>query len=291
MPRVYFDNTFYNFLDKGWFAPQDVEEFKILSGRKIRSYFSPVNADELLAQWPTDHVAALRMLGIARDLVGFDNVLKQPADLLRDEIVAYAQGLASPPKTMPRSLATFFDRELREVAEGGPGSDQLAAKVAADITTLKDDYKKQMADARDEVLTHMKWNERTPAERKSVPFDEYLAESGPYLAEAFADSVGVGDACRRRGITGLLKRRVVAICVGSQMSWIYSLTVPWAGGIETRETDRSDGYDNWHALEASAADIFVTGDTGLAKNLKRLKIADFTVVTSLRELLDKVQSR
>jgi hypothetical protein len=162
--------------------------------------------------------------------------------------------------------------------------------VAAKITTL-DDYKKQMADARDQVLTHMKWSERTPAERKSVPFDEYLAESGLYLAEALADSVGVGDACRRRGISGLLKRRALTLCVGSQMSWIYSQTVPWAGGIETRQTDPGDGYDNWHALEASAADIFVTGDDGLAKNLKRLKIADFTAVTSLRELLDKVQSR
>lgn len=124
MPRVYFDNTFYNFLDKGWFTPEDVEEFKALSGRKIRGYFSPVNADELLGQWPTDRAAALRMLGIARDLVGFDHVLKQPSDLLRDEIVAYAQGLASPPKTMPPSLARFFDREMCEIAKGGPGSDQ-----------------------------------------------------------------------------------------------------------------------------------------------------------------------
>ncbi len=213
------------------------------------------------------------MLGIARDLVGFGKVLKQPSDLLHDEIVAYARGLASPPKTMPRSLATSFEGEMRELANGRPGCDQLAAEVAAKITTLKD------------------WSERTPAERKSVPFDEYLAGFGPYLAEAFADSFGVGDACRRRGISGLLKRRAVALCVGSQVSWIYSQTVPWAGGIETRQTDWGDGYDNWHALEASAADIFVTGDDGLAKKLKQLKIADFTVVTSLRELLDKVQSR
>ena len=61
--------------------------------------------------------------------------------------------------------------------------------------------------------------------------------------------------------------------------------------VETRQTDRGDGYDNWHALEASAADIFVTGDGGLATNLRRLKVTDFTVVTSLRELLDEVQSR
>src|SRR5260370_22794121 len=137
MPRVYFDNTFYNFLDKGWFAPEDVEEFKALSGHRIRAYVSPVNADELIAQWPTDRAATLRMLGIARDLVGFGNVLKQPGDLLRDEIVAYAQALASPPKTMPPSLADFFDRELRELAKGGPGCDRLLARQFPPAHTIK----------------------------------------------------------------------------------------------------------------------------------------------------------
>src|SRR5437879_5839752 len=66
----------------------------------ILAYFSPVNADELLAYWRTDREAAIRKIRIAERLVGFDNLLKQPADLLRDEVQAYAQGVASPPKTL-----------------------------------------------------------------------------------------------------------------------------------------------------------------------------------------------
>ena len=292
MPRVYYDNTFYDSIAKKrvGFAPEDVEEFRALSGHVIRSYFSPVNGDEILAQWASDPAGALQRLVIARDVVGFHNVLKQPSDLLRDEIIAYAKGLASPPKTMPRRLGEFFDRELRAVAKGGPNAGQLAAKVATDVTRLKDEDKKPMVNARAEVLTAMRWAERA-AEERIVPFEKYLADFGPALVEAYADSLGVGEACRRRGIVGLLKRRAVEFLVGAQASWIYAMTVPSPGGLDTRQVDRNDGYDNWHALEASAADIFVTGDGRLATRLKSLNIPDFTVVASLRELLDLVRAR
>jgi hypothetical protein len=66
---------------------------------------------------------------------------------------------------------------------------------------------------------------------------------------------------------------------------------PSAGGLDTRQAHRNDGYDNWHALEASATDIVVTGDSRLSKRRQSLNIADFTVATSLRELLDEVQPR
>lgn len=290
VPRVYYDNTFYDSIAKkrAGFSPEDVEEFRALSGHVIRSYFSPVNGDEILAQWASDAAGALQRLVIARDLVGFGNVLKQPSDLLRDEIIAYAQGLASPPKTMSPRMAEFFDRGLRAVANGGPNAAHLAAKVAADVTRLKDADKKPIADARDEVLTAMRWGERA-AEERIVPFEKYLADFGPALVEAYADSLGVGEACRRRGIAGLLKRRAVEFLVGAQASWIYGMTVPSAGGLDTRQVHRNDGYDNWHTLEASAADIFVTGDARLATRLKSLNIADFAVVASLRELLDFVR--
>jgi hypothetical protein len=145
VPRAYFDNTFHKPVDKGWFAPEDVEEFKARAGREIRCYFGPVNGDEIIGQWPTDRATALRMLAIARDLVGFDNLLKQPSDILSDEIVAYAKGMASPPKTLRPSEADLFRRELRAMAEGAAGSDQLAVKVAADVSKLKDGYKRVRA--------------------------------------------------------------------------------------------------------------------------------------------------
>ncbi len=66
VPRTYFDSTFYDSIDKGRVARAAVEEFKAMSGRKIRGFFSPGNADELIANWPADRAAAVRKLQRAR---------------------------------------------------------------------------------------------------------------------------------------------------------------------------------------------------------------------------------
>src|SRR5260370_42685022 len=100
--------------------------------------------------------------------------------------------MASARKTMPRRMAEFFDRELREGAKGGPNADQPAARVAADVTRLKHDDRKQMADARAQVLTAMGWGQRTAAERMTVSFEADQADFGPALGEAYADRLGVG---------------------------------------------------------------------------------------------------
>ena len=71
MPRTYHDNTFYDFIDKGWFPREDVEAFEALVARRqILAYFSPTNADELLAYWKADRKAAIRKFRIAERLVG-----------------------------------------------------------------------------------------------------------------------------------------------------------------------------------------------------------------------------
>jgi len=61
--------------------------------------------------------------------------------------------------------------------------------------------------------------------------------------------------------------------------------LPRGGGSETRQTNCGDVYDLWHALLASAADVFLTGDGNLVDNLGRLRIDGSRVVTSLRALL------
>jgi hypothetical protein len=289
MLRIYCDNTFYDFLDKGRFPHEEVEALEglIASGR-ILGYFSPVNAAELVGQWETNREAAVRKFRTAQDLFSFENLLKQPADLLRDEVKAYGEGFASPPKTMTPSMRAVFADQLRSIARGDTSADAVARKVIADVKGMKDDALKQASDARDQVLTHMNWSARTEAERRSVTFEGFLAETEQYWAEPLADGAGpgIGDACRRRGIEGLLQRRPVRLCVSAMVSWVYSQTVPQGGGSQTRETDRGADFDLWHVLLASAADIFLTGDRALASNLRRVRVENFTVVTSLRELLD-----
>ena len=118
MPRAYFDTTVYDHIAKGAIPAQDVDALRPLVARgKIMVYPSVAGIDELLGQWETEPAEAVRRLQILYDLVGFDTMLKQPADLLADAILAYAAGTASPPRTLRgperEILAAYLDRILR----------------------------------------------------------------------------------------------------------------------------------------------------------------------------------
>jgi len=289
MPRAYLDTTFYDSVDKGRFPADELDQFKALIARqRIQCYFSLTNADELVGQWNSDRPAVVRKFQIAERLVGFDHLLKAPADLLRDEITAYAQGIGSPGKMQSRSKATVLRGYLRLLARNEHDAEQVVPEVVALVKAMKDDFLTDATDARDQVLRHMKWEERTAEERSSVPFEDFYADGSLYWAEVLADGAGFGKACRGRGIVGLLERRPVRLCVGAIMSWIYSMTVPHGGGPQTRQADRGADFDRWHAILASAADVFLTNDGRFLTDLSRLKIDGFRVVRSLRELLDEV---
>jgi hypothetical protein len=109
-----------------------------------------------------------------------------------------------------------------------------------------------------------------------LSFDEYWAIGSPAWANAFAERVGAGEACRRRGLDGLLRSRPVRLAVGASMSQAYAQ-------IEGRPK-RGDDYDQRQAITASAVDVFVTKDVGFAKHVSRIPDTGLQVVTSLGEL-------
>jgi hypothetical protein len=71
----------------------------------------------------------------------------------------------------------------------------------------------------------------------------------------------------------------VRCVVGAALSLIFSYVV------ENRVPAAGDGYDLWHAVLGSTADAFMTCDARLARNLSRIPVDDFHVVTSLAPLL------
>ena len=80
-------------------------------------------------------------------------------------------------------------------------------------------------------------------------------------------------------ILGLLAVRPVRGVVGATLSLLFSQVV------EKSDPDAGDGYDLWHALLASTADVFITRDGRLAKRLSRIPMDDFRVVSSISPLL------
>lgn len=283
MPTIYFDTTVYDDIAKGDVAAEDVETARRLAARgAIRAYPSFMNVEELLGQWNSNRDEALRRIKILRDLVGFDNILKQPKDLLDDAIRAYAERRTSPPVTLARADHDSVVRSLDGLLRGSIVAD--VSEIIANVRKIKDEFKRSMTETRDRVLTELKWQSRPIEERRAVTFEQFFSNEAKPWAEAFADAIGVGDACRSRGLGGLLDVRTVRICVGAQMSLVHGLV--FGDGVQSRHPRRGDDYDLWHGVTASVAEIFVTGDRWLAQHLRRVLVANFKVVESLPQLFD-----
>ena len=96
MLRIYFDTNVYDHIDKDDVPMTDLDALRsALANRQLVANLSIADVEELLGQWETNRPAAIRKLQLARDLVGFDQILKQPSDLLADAFKAYASGEAA----------------------------------------------------------------------------------------------------------------------------------------------------------------------------------------------------
>ena len=99
--------------------------------------------------------------------------------------------------------------------------------------------------------------------------------------------MGLADACRQRGVEGLISLLVIRLAAGVSLAQMYAELVGTQG--QPRKPDRKDGYDLWHAILASTANLFVTFDTRLADHVERIPdLSTPRVIRSVRELLEAV---
>jgi hypothetical protein len=293
MVRTYLDSNAHGVMADG-IAPvappaADVEAFRVaVQAGLLVAPVSLANLDELLGVVVTDPSRATVRLASVQRLVGFHGMLKQPADLLREAIEAYAAGVAAPPVILPEAERLSVVRILTEVRAGSRRHDDTLQQIATDVRQMKAKWEKDIEAARQ--LAHVALKKVAPkrSDRQALSFADYFATAGPDVAAAFASPLGCAGACRQRGLNGLLNCRTVRLCVGVALSQIYSQTIGQPGG-EPREPERSDGYDIWHAVLASTADILVTFDKRFADHVARIPgLGGFRVARSLAELLTDV---
>jgi hypothetical protein len=284
--RAYFDTMVYDRIAKGVTPRDEIETICRALGRdELVAYPSIVDVEELLGQWEESRAEALLRLRIMRNTVGFSPMLKQPADLLREAILAYAAGREAPPVTLSAEYQVVVAEYLHAILNRDEGAHDLIPRVLAEVRAMKDDFPKWWGDARAKTHSALNW-EAIPVEERRLNFPDFFASGAVGWAEDFAASLGadVADGCRARGIEGLLALRPVRLCVGASMSLVFATT--FGDGIQAPLPRRGDGYDFWHAISASAADVFVTDDKPFANRLKEVPVEGFRIVGSLAELLD-----
>jgi hypothetical protein len=278
--HIYLDANVYNDVVRGSISSDEVETFRTARARGgIETRLGLPDLEEFLGVWDTDRPTALRRLCIARDLVGFDGLLKQPSDILEETIRAYAAGSATPSPLMPRPDRRHHAAVLHKIARGSTKYDRMMSQILADVKANKESFKARMARGSAGLLEELtaRYSQR---ELSALPFADFFGGGAADWAAALADRKGLADACRERGLAGLLRVRTVRLCVGVVMSQIH--TEISAG----RKPDLGDGYDIWHAILASTADVFITSDQRFFDHLARVPdVNGFRVVKSLGKAL------
>lgn len=283
MLSAYFDTNVYDAIDKGDIPSGELQALRAALARgQIVAHLSFVDVEELLGQWNTDRrPAAVSRLQVARDLVRFNDILKPSHTLLEEGIRAYANGTPLPATTLPRRSRRFTASLLTKVARGRVSESirREVSKIVANVKKRKEAFRPGMRKALEQTRAELKWESLSPDQRRGLTFEAFWTAGATQWAEGFANRIKCAAACRQRGLDGLLRVRPVRLGVGAAISLVFSQVA------QGHQQDFGDGYDLWHAVTASVADVFVTFDRRFADNLARVPVAGFRVVRSIPELL------
>jgi hypothetical protein len=287
MPRAYFDTTVPSWIVDGKVPADEVAALAAAFTRKaLIAPAGPVILDELIGELEIDRAAMIQKLTVLRQFDTFHGMLKMPSDILKEAIEAYAAGAEPPPVSAPEGDRRRVVAVLVDVIAGSRKYDADLKEAVGSVEGLKNSWFSKMFEAQGQALTDPEWGPRIGEARQTMPFEDFFEGTAAALAERLADSIGCGDRCRGRGIDGLLKVPAVRLCVGVVKSQIYTQIVGTRGQPDVRRPHRGDGYDVWHAILASTADVFVTFDGRLADHVERIPdVGNPRVARSVEALL------
>lgn len=271
---VYLDtNVFDHMHKKLGVSNGDILALKAAKAKGSSSFLLSISVfEEVFCAIKSDPVLGIRELLLVFEFADWARVLKPAHLLVTDEIAAYATGAPQPAPfleeddPMRNSLRALASPTQRDIDELMPIMDESRAQRV--------EFRNGMRAARSEVLKSAK---RLQGWKPS--FVDYWGRLAGPFAEGYAERAGVLDACRRRGITGLLDLRGVRMGVGVNLSLAYAET------FEGRAPDMGDSQDQQHAVLASVADVFVTQDAKLANLLTRIPMPGLQIM-DLRSFLD-----
>lgn len=146
---------------------------------------------------------------------------------------------------------------------------QLLETIAR-IRQSKDHFRLIMADGQTKNAPLIS-KIRTARGGKAVSFKEYREK---LMTESLANMVrpsGFLQACEKRGLSGLMENRSIAMLIGSNLSFIY------AQDFEKRKPKIGDSVDLRHALFAGSCDFFISNDRHLSMIMKRVELPSLEI--------------
>jgi len=273
---VYFDTNVFDHIHK----QIGVSEDDLLALRaavktgKIAILLSILNFEETLSILESSPSLPVTELQLILELTDGQNLLKPPELLLPDDIHGYAKGETL---VSPFLVNSRIQTDIKALLTPNQQNMTKLLAVVRETQKQKEDFRTAMREAQDKAAPDVR-----RIKGQQPHFDAYWAKCAEKFAESLAERARVLEACKERGIKGLLEIRSVQLCVGANLSLIY------AQDFEGRTPKMGDSRDLKHALLASAAEIFVTRDKQFARLLARIPIKGFQML-DINTLLQQVR--
>ena len=272
-------NAFDHLYKKIGCTSADIAELrKAIYGRRISIRPSIHTLEEILLARTAAPQAFAAQIKLTFSLANFRNLIKPCDQLLTDDIRAYAaRGEAARP---------FLHGEMQNAVTSG-----IAALIESDGEEMDDDFVEVLVETRRQKERFLAGMKRAREELAPIAgalshppsFAEFFEQGASAVAQSFAQRAGVLEACRQRGIEGLLQIKSIRISVGAALSLIYGQT------FEGWPPEIGDLRDLQHAASAAAAaETFVTDDRRLRDNLARVPLDGFNVI-GLQGFLDPIR--
>jgi hypothetical protein len=263
---AYLDTNVFNHLHKkiGCTGADIANLRKAIYGRQLSVPLSIHTLEEILLVDKARPQWLVAQVKLTLSIASFRRLVKPCDQLLADDIRAYAaRGEADRP---------YLGSEIQNVISAG-----ISGLVETDGEDLDEEMMEALEETRQRRARFVSGIRRAREEIRrtakplpgQIAFEDYFREGAPILAERFAQGVGVLEACRERGIKGLLSLKSVRMAAGSVLS-----SMP----AQTFEASSNGGAsaEVHHAVSAAAvADTFVTVDKHLRQALARVPIEGF----------------
>jgi hypothetical protein len=276
---AYLDTNLFDHLYKkiGCTAADIADLRKAVYGRDLSIPLGIHVLEELLLNQRASPQELVARVKLTLSIASIRRMVKPCDQLIADDIRSYA-------------AAGEADRPLVNVQIQNAITQGIAELIESD----GEEFSEEIADALQETrrrkerfvngmnITLQELASLTAPAPANVGFAEYFDRSASAAAELLADRVGVLDACRDRGIAGLLEIRSVRALVGSALSFVYGQALADAPAS-------ADPIDFVHLPSAAAtAELFVTNDNRLREvlaripfdNLRPMNLAEFLATNS-----------
>jgi hypothetical protein len=276
---AYLDTNLFDHLYKkiGCTAADIADLRKAVYGRGLSIPLGIHVLEELLLNQRASPQELVARVKLTLSIASIRRMVKPCDQLIADDIRSYAAAGAADRPLVNVQIQNAITQGIAELIESD--GEEFSEEIA---DALQDTRRRRERFVNGMNVTLQEIASITAPAPANIGFDEYFDRSAPAAAELLANRVGVLDACRDRGIAGLLEVRSVRALVGSALSFIYGQAL--AGALPS-----ADPIDFVHLPSAAAtAEVFVTNDSRMREalaripfdNLRLMNLAEFLAANS-----------